>query len=82
MNPQYIFFLLFAVAAYFIVTDESVAAAFYYVIGIITNYIRGRVWLVTNDPRNPVVKYLVYRRSLKMAKELRAKIDKYYEENK
>jgi len=82
MDPQYIFFLLFAVAAYFIVTDESVAAAFYYVIGIITNYIRGRVWLVTNDPRNPVVKYLVYRRSLKMAKELRAKIDKYYEENK
>ena len=82
MDPQYIFFLLFAVAAYFIVTDESVAAAFYYVIGIITNYIRGRVWLVTNDPRNPVVKYLVYRRSLKMAKELRAKIDRYYEENK
>ena len=82
MEPQYIFFLLFAVAAYFIVTDESVAAAFYYIIGIITNYIRGRVWLVTNDPRNPVVKYLVYRRSLKMAKELRAKIDKYYEENK
>ena len=82
MEPQYIFFLLFAVAAYFILTDESVAAAFYYVIGIITNYIRGRVWLVTNDPRNPVVKYLVYRRSLKMAKELRAKIDKYYEENK
>ena len=82
MEPQYIFFLLFAVAAYFIVTDESVVAAFYYVIGIITNYIRGRVWLVTNDPRNPVVKYLVYRRSLKMAKELRAKIDKYYEENK
>ena len=81
MDPQYIFFLLFAVAAYFIVTDESVAAAFYYVIGIITNYIRGRVWLVTNDPRNPIVRYIIYRRSLRTAKELLAKIDKYYEEN-
>ena len=82
MEPQYIVFLLFAVAAYFIVTDESVAAAFYYVIGIITNYIRGKVWWVTNDPSNPVVKYMIYRRNLKLAKELKTKIDKYYEENK
>ena len=82
MDPQYIFFLLFAVAAYFILTDESVAAAFYYVIGIISNYIRGKVWWVTNDPSNPVVKYMIYRKNLKLAKELRAKIDKYYEENK
>ena len=82
MDPQYIFFLLFAVAAYFILTDESVAAAFYYVIGIATNYIRGKVWWVTNDPSNPVVKYMIYRRNLKLAKELKAKIDKYYEENK
>ena len=82
MELQYIFFLLFAVAAYFIVTDESVAAAFYYVIGIVANYIRGKVWWVTNDPSNPVVKYMIYRRNLKLAKELKAKIDKYYEENK
>ena len=75
MDSHYIFFLLFAVAAYFIVTDESVAAAFYYVIGIITNYIRGRVWLVTNDPRNPVVKYIIYRRSLKMAEEIMRQIN-------
>jgi hypothetical protein len=82
MDPHYIFFALFAVAAYFIVTDESVAAAFYYVIGIITNYIRGKVWWATNDPSNPVVKYMIYRKNLKLAKELKAKIDKYYEENK
>ena len=82
MEPQYIFFLLFAVAAYFIVTDESVATAFYYAIGIVTSYIRGRVWLITNDPRNPVVKYLIYRRSLKLARELTAKINNHIENNK
>ena len=82
MDPHYIFFALFAVAAYFIVTDESVAAAFYYVIGIITNYVRRRVWLITNDPRNPVVKYLIYRRSLKLARELTAKINNHIENNK
>ena len=82
MTSHYILFALFAVAMYFIVTDESIAAAFYYVIGIITNYVRGRVWLITNDPRNPVVKYLIYRRSLKLARELTAKINNHIENNK
>ena len=82
MNTQLAWFAIFAVVMYFIVTDESIAAAFYYVIGIITNYIRGKVWWATNDPSNPVVKYMMYRKNLKLAKELRAKIDKYYEENK
>ena len=82
MDYHYILFALFAVAMYFIVTDESIAAAFYYVISIITNYVRGRVWLITNDPRNPVVKYLIYRRSLKLARELTAKINNHIENNK
>ena len=70
MTIQLAWFALFAVALYFIVSDESIAAAFYYVIGIATNFIRGRVWLITNDPRNPVVKYIMWRRSMKMAKQL------------
>ena len=82
MDYHYILFALFSVAMYFIVTDESIAAAFYYIIGIITNYVRGRVWLITNDPRNPVVKYLIYRRSLKLARELTAKINNHIENNK
>jgi hypothetical protein len=82
MDSHYIILSLFAVAAYFIVTDDSVAAAFYYVISIITNYIRGKVWWITNDPRNPIVKYLIYRRSLKLARELTAKINNHIENNK
>ena len=75
MTIQLAWFALFAVALYFIVSDESVAAAFYYVIGIATNFIRGRVWLITNDPRNPVVKYIMWRRSMKMAKQLKRYFD-------
>jgi len=82
MTIQLAWFALFAVAMYFIVSDESIAAAFYYVISIAKNYIRGRVWLITNDPRNPVVKYLIYRRSLKLARELTAKINNHIENNK
>jgi len=75
MTIQLAWFALFAVALYFIVSDESIAAAFYYVIGIATNFIRGRVWLITNDPRNPVVKYIMWRRSMKMAKQLKRYFD-------
>lgn len=73
----YAWFLVFAVVAYLIVTDNSVAAAFYYVSKLAkTNFEKWKWWLL-NNPRNPVVKYLIWRRSMKLAKEL---MDEY--ENK
>jgi len=78
MNFQIFSFFLFAVAAYFIVTDESVAAAFYYVYRLAKAYIQRQWWWITHNPRNPVVKYLIWRRSMKLAKELQ----KYFDENK
>ena len=78
MNYQLFLLFVFAVAAYFIVTDESVAAAFYYVYRLAKAYIQRQWWWITHNPRNPVVKYLMWRRSMKLAKELQ----KYFEENK
>ena len=78
MNFQLFSFFLFAVAAYFIVTDESVAAAFYYVFRLVKAYIQRQWWWITHSPSNPVVKYLIWRRSMKLAKELQ----KYFDENK
>lgn len=75
-TQQLIFFAIFAVAAYFIITDESVAAAFYYVLKLIKSKFQRLRWLILNDPRNPIVKYFMYRRSMKLAKELKLKIDK------
>ena len=77
-----IIFGSFAVAAYFIFTDDRVAAAFYYAIKLVNAYIKREIWWLTNNPHNPVVKYMTYRKNLKLAKELKAKIDKYHEENK
>ena len=75
MDSHYILFALFAVAAYFIVTDESVAAAFFYVSKLAKAYIERQWWWITHNPRNPVVKYLIYRRSLKMAEKIMAAIN-------
>ena len=73
----YAWFIVFAVVAYFIVTDESVAAAFYYVLKLAKSNYEKQKWWLFHNPRNPVVKYLMHRRSMKLAKEL---MDEY--ENK
>jgi len=74
-SPHIFLFGLFAVAAYFIVTDESVAAAFFYVTKLVKAYTQRQWWWFLHNPRNPVVKYIIYRRSLKMAEEIMAKIN-------
>ena len=76
MNSHTILLGMFAVVAYVIVTDERVAAAFLYAIKLANTEIKRHWWWLTNNPRNPVVKYLIYRRSLRIAKELMAEINK------
>ena len=70
MNFYYITLTIFAVAAYFILTDEGVAAAFYYVARLAKAYIQRQWWWLTHNPANPVVKYMMWRRSEKLAQEL------------
>ena len=76
MDSHIILMGMFAVVAYIIVTDERAAAAFLYVSKLVDSNIRRHWWWLTNNPRNPVVKYLIYRRSLRLAKELMAEINK------
>jgi len=70
MNAQFAWFALFAVVMYFIVTDESIAAAFYFIFRLAKAYIQRQLWWITHNPRNPVVKYMMWRRSEKLAQEL------------
>ena len=76
MNSHTILLGIFAVVAYIIVTDERAAAAFLYAIKLANTEIKRHWWWLTNNPRNPVVKYIIYRRSLRLAKELMAEINK------
>ena len=73
----YISFLIFAVLAYLIATDSSIATFVDYVFKLIKTDYEKKKWWLLNKPRNPVVKYLMWRRSMKLAKEL---MDEY--ENK
>ena len=70
MEYYYIWFFLFVVSAYFIITDDSIARAFYYVTKLLKFQYGKTKWWLLNNPRNPIVKYLMWRRAMKLAKEL------------
>lgn len=75
MDYYYICLFIFCVLAYFIVTDESVAKAFYFVMSILKQKYEIMKWWILHNPRNPVVKYFMWRRSMKLAKELQREFD-------
>jgi len=75
MNLQIIILAPLAVVAYFIMTDEGVAAAFHYLKELAISKIRGQWWWFTTSPTNPVVKYMIWRRSMRSAKKLKKYFD-------
>jgi hypothetical protein len=76
MEIYYFWFFLFAVAAYFIVTDESVAKLVHYASRLLRFQYEKTKWWILHNPRNPIVKYLMWRRAMKLAKEFERVINK------
>ena len=74
MTSYYIGFTIFAVLAYFIVTDDSVAATFYFVFRLTKSYLQRQWWWFLNNPRNPIVRFMIWRRSYRLAKELQREL--------
>lgn len=67
--------IVFLLVLYLIIVDESISITFYYVMKIFKfNYEKKKWWLLHN-PRNPIVKYLMWRKSYKLAKEIRKQIE-------
>ena len=75
MEIYYFWFFLFAVAAYFIVTDESVAKLVDYGIKLLRFQYEKTKWWILHNPRNPIVKYLMWRRAMKLAKEFKSELE-------
>ena len=76
METYYIWFVVFAIVGYVIVSDKNVPDAIVYVFDIIKNNFIKQIWWLKNNPRNPIVKYLMWRRSMKMAKDLMKELEK------
>lgn len=74
-SSYYFWFFAFAVIAYFIVTDNSVAILVNLITKLVGIWFEKKKWWLLNNPRNPIVKYLIWRRSLKLAKEIQNEIE-------
>jgi hypothetical protein len=75
MNTLYIYLLIFACIAYLIITDESVAKAVTLLSQIIKFQFDKTKWIIMNDPRNPIVKYFMWKRAYKLAEELQKELE-------
>jgi hypothetical protein len=70
MNASYIYFAIFFCIAYLIITDQSVAKGFYMLTQLVRVQYEKTKWWIIHNPANPIVKYFMWRRAYKLAKEL------------
>jgi hypothetical protein len=57
------------------VTDESIAKAVVLLSQIIKFQYEKTKWMILNDPRNPIVKYFMWKRAYKLAEELQKELE-------
>lgn len=75
MTYYYLLFSIFAIVIYMMVVDENVSTAIVYVLKLLNIQIERLKWIILYHPANPINKYLIWRRSWKLAKELQKELD-------
>jgi hypothetical protein len=70
MSSNYVYFIIFFCIAYLIITDQSVAKGFYMLTQLARVQYEKTKWWILHNPANPIVKYLIWKKSLKLAEEL------------
>ena len=70
MNPFYVWFIIFACIGYLIVSDASVARLFVLLVELVRIQYQKIKWQLLNNPNNLLVKFMIHRRSLRIAKEM------------
>jgi hypothetical protein len=76
MNSVYLYLLIFICIAYLIITDENVAGLVSYSSRLLRFQCEKIKWIILNDPRNPIVKYLMWKRAYKLAKEIQDEMER------
>ena len=76
MTAYYFWFGIFIFVAYLIATDDSVAYAVTLISKILKFQYEKQKWWLLHNPANPMVKYLMWRKALRLAKELEKELKK------
>jgi len=75
MITSYFWLGVFLIIGYFVVTDKSLATFFVLTQKRIELEYEKLKWRIMQSPDNPIVKYMIWRRSIKLAKELKKELD-------
>lgn len=73
-QTQYLIFGIFAFFFYLILVDKSIAVFFVLTSKFLRIQYERTKWIILNNPDNPINRYLILRRSMKMAKELQKEL--------
>jgi hypothetical protein len=76
MTAYYFWFGIFIFVFYIVATDDSVAYAVTLVSKIVRFQYEKRKWWLLHNPANPIVKWLMWRNALRIAKELEKEFKK------
>lgn len=75
MITSYFWLGVFLIIGYFVVTDKSLATFLVLTQKRIELEYEKLKWKIMQSPDNPIVKYMIWRRSMKLAKELRKELN-------
>jgi hypothetical protein len=82
MTIEYTYLVVFVFLSYLILTDASVPKFIELLLQFIRiQYLRAK-WWIQYSPDNPVARYLMWRRSWKLAKEMQEEFSKKNPSNK
>lgn len=70
MTVYTIWFSLFAIICFLIFTDQSLEKGLYLFVQYILIKYEKIKWIILHHPANPLVKWLIWQRSIKQAKEI------------
>lgn len=76
MTAYTVWLLIFFCVGYLVITDNSIARALYMLTQLAKVQYEKTKWWVLHNPANPIVKYLMWRRAMKLAKELQEELQK------
>jgi hypothetical protein len=76
MSVEYTYLIIFVFLSYLILTDANASRFILLLLQLIRiQYLKAK-WWVQYSPTNPVVRYLMWRKSWKLAKELQKEFSK------
>ena len=76
MTPYYLWVVVFGIFAYFIAVDQSIATYVVLVWKLGKLKYERLKWVILNDPRNPIVKFMIERKYSKIAEELEKEMER------